>query len=96
MQIALGMEGNTQRPRRWELEEAGQVLDSGMTRQTSKHRSAKVWLAHQFSDAAIPVKETKTQRYERVLRTIRDVCECCEGLETIAVDRIRGLCEEAL
>lgn len=45
IQIALQMQGNTQRPRRKELEEAGLITDSGETRKTTSGRSAIVWIA---------------------------------------------------
>lgn len=44
MQIGLHMQGNTQRPRRKELEEAGLIVDSGLTRKTTSGRSATVWI----------------------------------------------------
>lgn len=42
-QAALGMDGNTYRPRRWELERAGMVRDSGATRRTASGRMATVY-----------------------------------------------------
>jgi hypothetical protein len=42
---ALGIGGNTERPRRKELEEAGLILDSGATRPTSTGKAAIVWVA---------------------------------------------------
>lgn len=44
MQDALHMEGNTQRPRRRELEQAGLVIDSGRRRPTTKGKRATVWV----------------------------------------------------
>lgn len=44
MQTELQMSGNTQRPRRKELEKAGKVIDSGRTRKTSSGCSATVWI----------------------------------------------------
>lgn len=43
-QAALGMPGNTYRPRRRELQQAGMVCDSGRTRPTESGRSAVVWI----------------------------------------------------
>lgn len=43
IQNALGMAGNTERPRRWELERAGLVKDSGIRRVTKAGRKAAVW-----------------------------------------------------
>lgn len=45
VQDALGMNGNTQRPRRRELEAAGHVRASGITRQTPSGRHATVFVA---------------------------------------------------
>lgn len=46
MQEALGMDGNTQRPRRVELLTAGLIRDSGCTRATRHGRQAVVWIAN--------------------------------------------------
>ena len=43
MQIALGMSGNTERPRRRELEIAGFIKDSGLRRRTLSGELAVVW-----------------------------------------------------
>ncbi len=43
LQDALGMNPNTQRPRRIELVERGLVRDSGRTRKTKSGRRATVW-----------------------------------------------------
>lgn len=45
MQEALDMAGNTQRPRRQELEKMGLVRDSKRTRKTPSGRMAIVWEA---------------------------------------------------
>lgn len=44
-QDALGMDGNTERPRRRECEDAGLVRDSGTKRRTRSGREAVVWRA---------------------------------------------------
>lgn len=44
IQSALVMAANTERPRRRELEQAGIVRDSGMTRTTTSGRAATVWV----------------------------------------------------
>ncbi len=44
LQTLLGMSANTQRPRRVELERAGLVQDSGLTRETSAGMLAVVWV----------------------------------------------------
>lgn len=45
IQLALGLEGHSQTPRRWELMKHGFVVDSGLRRKTSAGRSAVVWVA---------------------------------------------------
>lgn len=45
MQLALGMAGNTQRPRRQELEKMGLVRATDRTRATRSGRQATVWEA---------------------------------------------------
>lgn len=44
IQRALRMPGNTQRPRRRELEQMSRIADSGITRPTSSGRQAVVWV----------------------------------------------------
>lgn len=44
IQKSLDMNPNTQRPRRVELQRAGEVVDSGRTRKTQSGRSAAVWV----------------------------------------------------
>lgn len=44
IQRSLQMPGNTQRPRRRELEQMGRISDSGTTRPTSSGRQAVVWV----------------------------------------------------
>ena len=41
---ALGLEGNTARPRRWELANMGRIEKSGEKRKTSRGRRAVVWV----------------------------------------------------
>jgi hypothetical protein len=43
MQCILNMPANTQRPRRRELQQAGLVVDSGITWATTSGRKAVVW-----------------------------------------------------
>lgn len=43
LQVALGLNPSTQRPRRIELVEKGLVRDSGKTRKTAANRNAVVW-----------------------------------------------------
>ena len=45
MQLYLGMNPSTQRPRRIELVQQGLVRDSGSTRPTRSGRQATVWVA---------------------------------------------------
>lgn len=44
MQLALGMNPNTQRPRRVELQQRGFIAESGRLRDTSSGRKAVVWI----------------------------------------------------
>lgn len=43
--LALDIDPSTARPRRIELVAAGQVIDSGRTRETRSGRQATVWVA---------------------------------------------------
>lgn len=45
LQQALRLQGNTERPRRRELEEVGLVRDSGVRRKTQAGKAAVVWVA---------------------------------------------------
>lgn len=45
IQTALDLTGDTQRPRRWELQRAGLIVDSGRRRKTPAARDAIVWTA---------------------------------------------------
>lgn len=45
MQLALGMNPSTQRPRRIELVKAGHAIDTGRKRPTGSGRQAVVWMA---------------------------------------------------
>jgi hypothetical protein len=45
IQSALGLSGDTERPRRRELQQAGLVVDSGQVRPTSSGRLAVAWIA---------------------------------------------------
>lgn len=40
----LGLEMNTARPRRWELERQGLIYDSGVRRKTKSGRAAILWV----------------------------------------------------
>jgi hypothetical protein len=44
IQIALGMGGSTERPRRRELQLAGLIVESGEIRPTATGRAATVWV----------------------------------------------------
>lgn len=46
---ALGMSGNTARPRRIELQDMRLVCDSGKTRLTRSGRKAVVWICKEFA-----------------------------------------------
>jgi len=45
MQLALAMQGNTQRPRRRELDQAAHIVKSGQKRKTLAGNPAVVWIA---------------------------------------------------
>jgi len=45
IQTDLQLAGDTQRPRRWELQRAGLIVDSGQRRRTPTGRKAVVWIA---------------------------------------------------
>ena len=45
IQAGLNMSGDTERPRRRELQQLGLIADSGMVRQTGSGRAAVVWVA---------------------------------------------------
>lgn len=51
LQAALGMTGDSERPRRWSLQRAGLIRDSGQRRKSPAGRAAIVWVA---TDAALP------------------------------------------
>ena len=50
IQTALEMDGNTERPRRRELEIMGKIVDSGLRRRTAANRNAAVWIAKEFAN----------------------------------------------
>ena len=65
IQRGLGMTGNTQRPRRKELEKAGAIVAEG-TRKTSSGRAAAVWRIAPPPDSTgqLPLfAETKRDRW---------------------------------
>ena len=45
IQAALSLAGDTERPRRWELQRASLIADSGQRRRTRTGRKAVVWIA---------------------------------------------------
>ena len=55
VQTALGMTGDSERPRRWSLQRAGLIRDSGQRRKSPAGRAAIVWIA---TDAALPAAAT--------------------------------------
>lgn len=54
MQCILNMPANTQRPRRRELQQAGLVVDSGITWATTSGRKAVVWMLATAQSASAP------------------------------------------
>lgn len=47
IQDALGLSGNTERPRRWELAKADRIVESGERRLTRSGRRAAVWVVRE-------------------------------------------------
>jgi len=45
LQLSLHMDGNAERPRRWELVNMGKIRDSGARRLNRSKRNAVVWIA---------------------------------------------------
>ena len=60
IQQGLGLRGDTQRPRRWELVGAGLVRDSGQRRPTASGRAAVVWVADAFQAVSCPGRSEET------------------------------------
>jgi hypothetical protein len=54
IQAALDMSGDTERPRRRELQQAGFIVDSGNVRATPSGRAAVVWVAVAQTGAGEP------------------------------------------
>lgn len=54
VQVALGMNPSTQRPRRVELWDMGLVRDSGRTRLTRSRRKATVWIVNEQPGQVLP------------------------------------------
>jgi hypothetical protein len=51
IEIGTGLEGNSVRPRRWELEKAGRIVQHGST-YTRKGRPAATWAPSSVFDAS--------------------------------------------
>jgi len=49
MQLELQIQGNTQRPRRREMQLSRMLADSGRTRPTNSGRQATVWVLRQYA-----------------------------------------------
>ena len=47
VQTELGMTGDSERPRRWSLQRAGLIRDSGQRRKSPAGRQAIVWIANE-------------------------------------------------
>lgn len=45
LQTELGMTGDSERPRRWSLQRAGLIRDSGQRRKSPSNRAVIVWVA---------------------------------------------------
>lgn len=83
MQRQLGMQPNTQRPRRRELVELGAVADSGQRRKTASGRSAVVW-EPVLADLPMKKPEKKPQAIKAVAEEGTIVCPCCQGRGRVA------------
>lgn len=68
IQVGLRMPGNTERPRRRELEMAGRIRDSGIRRTTEAEREAIVWIATDGAEAS-PLMEPAPRPSKREMRT---------------------------
>ena len=55
-ELALDIPGNSIRPRCKELEEAGEIQNSGNTRKTTSGRAAAVWVERSHYQAAVTSK----------------------------------------
>jgi len=60
VQDRCGMPGNTQRPRRRELEQSGLVRDSGLRRRNRSRLKAVVWIAVDAPPAGLPKERIET------------------------------------
>lgn len=58
IQEALSLSGDSERPRRGELVDAGEIVFSGRTRPTRSGEPAKVWILAEHADAPEPPPET--------------------------------------
>lgn len=72
-QVLLSMTGNTQRPRRRELEDAGFVVDSGRVRKTMSNRNSVVWVVTKMGmtapcPSAVHRPSTSTKELKNGLR----------------------------
>lgn len=73
VQVALDMNPSTERPRRVELVELGQVKDSGLRRQTRSGRQAVVWVF--VPPAAQQLQRQQVQERAQKLRELMDLVE---------------------
>ena len=71
IQDALGMEGNTERPRRVELIEAGLVWNTGSTRKSKANRDNTIWIHDNFVNAdrgGLNTDRSDVTKYYQVVR----------------------------
>lgn len=90
IQCALSIPGNTERPRRRELEAAGLIKDSGLRRVTAANREAIVWVAIPGADSAsagaslLPSRPSKAE----MRRALMELRRLVAGRE-ISVDLVK-------
>ena len=56
IQMGTGMNGNSERPRRQELEKLGVIFNTGLTRRTVRGRPAVIWRIRRRDDGTVPVR----------------------------------------
>lgn len=80
IQKGLGMGGNTERPRRRELEAAGLIWDSGQRRTTTAERDAIVWTALPGADQlAMPTKKAPKPTREEMRIALAELRSLAKG-----------------
>lgn len=76
IQLGLGINPSTERPRRRELQQAGFIVDSGQVRRTRSRRDAVVWVAIRGEPLAVP-PPGRNERREAYLQAGRAFAQAC-------------------